>query len=46
MDTSTIILLLLGGVGGYFVGRWTTETRRAMFDRGNVWDNRKRYRGE
>lgn len=41
-----MILLLLGGVGGYFVGRWAAETRRAMFDRGVIWRNRRRYRDE
>ncbi|MEU6698821.1 hypothetical protein [Pseudonocardia sp. NPDC046786] len=44
MDIATILLLLLGGVGGFFVGRWSAETRRAHFDRNAVWNNRKRYR--
>lgn len=44
MDVATWLLLALGAVPGFFLGRWTAETRRARFDMGNVWTNRNRYR--
>lgn len=33
-----------GGIGGFFIGRWSAEFRRARFDQRQVWNGRKRYR--
>ena len=44
MDIATIVLLGLGGVGGFFVGRRSAEGRRARHDMRNVWNGRSRYR--
>lgn len=47
MDGSLIfvvLLLLIGGMVGFFVGRIRAEWGRARFDRHKVWASRKDYR--
>jgi hypothetical protein len=38
------VMLGLGGLLGFFVGRWSAETRRARFDMDRTWQGRKGYR--
>jgi hypothetical protein len=38
------VMLGLGGLLGFFVGRWTAETRRARSDMDKVWNARRGYR--
>jgi hypothetical protein len=43
IDTLWVVL----GVGvflGFFVGRWSAETFRALHDRKRIWDSRRNYR--
>ncbi|WP_156934778.1 hypothetical protein [Pseudonocardia spinosispora] len=43
--TSTLwIMLFIGAVPGYYLGRWRAENRRARFDQDNVWKGRHKYR--
>lgn len=45
MTTNTVWgMLLLGGAGGWFVGRWWAENARARFDQDRIWKARKNYR--
>lgn len=37
-------VLVLGGAGGWFVGRWWAERARAKFDQDRIWAARKNYR--
>jgi len=37
-------MLVLGGFGGWFVGRWRAENARARFDQRKTWNGRKNYR--
>lgn len=46
MDASVILLLLVGVVVGFYLGRWTTEFRRGRFDSSTAWNARRRYRGK
>jgi hypothetical protein len=39
------LILVIGLVGGYFIGRWRAENRRARHDMGRVWGSRRGYRG-
>lgn len=42
--TPEILLLLAGGVVGFWAGRVTAEVRRAKWDMSRVWSGRKNYR--
>lgn len=44
MDIATWLLLGLGAVPGFFLGRWSAEGRRARHDMRTVWNGRSRYR--
>lgn len=40
-------LLILIGIGcmfGFFIGRWRAENRRARFDMKRTWEGRRSYR--
>lgn len=38
------LMLGLGGLAGFFIGRWSAETRRARSDMDKVWKGRRGYR--
>jgi hypothetical protein len=38
---SVLGFLLLGGAGGWIVGRWWAENARARFDQRKTWEARK-----
>ncbi|MGH3719989.1 MAG: hypothetical protein ACRDRI_14345 [Pseudonocardiaceae bacterium] len=45
MTTDMVLgMLMLVGVGGWYVGRWRAENRRAHFDEHRIWHARKNYR--
>lgn len=44
MTNSMWVILVVGIVIGFFVGRWWAEFRRARFDMDRVWGSRKNYR--
>ncbi|MBV9730578.1 MAG: hypothetical protein JO309_14475 [Pseudonocardiales bacterium] len=45
MTTDMVLAtLLLGGAGGWFVGRWWAESARARYDMERNWKGRKNYR--
>jgi hypothetical protein len=45
MTTNTILVLLaLGGAGGWFFGRSWAEDRRAEYDMKRLWNQRQNYR--
>lgn len=44
MDTYSIMMIGVGAVGGFFVGRWSAEYRRARADMRGIWNGRKKYR--
>jgi hypothetical protein len=45
VTTETMFTILaLGGVGGWFVGRWWAEDARAKYDQQLIWDRRRNYR--
>jgi hypothetical protein len=44
MTTAMWLFLGIGGVGGFFVGRWWGETTRARYDMDRVWAARRNYR--
>jgi preprotein translocase subunit Sec63 len=44
MTNAMWVILVVGIVIGYFVGRWWAEVRRARFDMDRVWGSRKNYR--
>jgi hypothetical protein len=39
-----VLVLALGGLLGFFVGRWRAENRRARFDMERTWQGRRGYR--
>jgi hypothetical protein len=39
-----VVLLLLGGAGGFPLGVWWAEDTRARHDAKAVWDKRSAYR--
>jgi hypothetical protein len=39
------VMLGLGALLGFFVGRWSAEGRRARSDMDKVWKGRRGYRG-
>jgi hypothetical protein len=43
---SELIWLCLGAgaIGGFFLGRWSAESRRARDDMRKAWASRKNYR--
>ena len=44
VTTNIVFMLMVGGAGGWFVGRWRAENARARFDQQKTWDARKNYR--
>ncbi len=45
MTTEALLTILaLGGVGGWFVGRWWAEDTRAQYDQRLIWERRHNYR--
>jgi hypothetical protein len=38
------LLVAVGTIPGFYVGRWTAESGRARFDQKRVWDTRQNYR--
>lgn len=40
-----VVLLIIGVIVSYLLGRWRAENGRARADQRNVWKNRKNYRG-
>lgn len=45
MDITMVLLFVgIGTIPGFWVGRWSAETRRAHYDMDNVWNGRRRYR--
>jgi hypothetical protein len=44
MTEALWLMLALGALFGFFVGRWSAETRRARHDMGKVWEGRRGYR--
>jgi hypothetical protein len=41
---SILVLLLMGGIGGWYYGRMCAEDRRSEFDMEKNWNARKDYR--
>lgn len=39
-----MVFVGVGAVGGFLVGRWSAEVRRARYDARRLWDQRKNYR--
>ena len=46
MDVATVMLLVIGAVPGFLIGRWSAEYRRARADMRGIWKGRRRYRGK
>lgn len=46
MTVGDWLLVALGTIPGFYVGRWTAETGRARADMGKAWNGRKNYRSE
>ena len=44
MDPAMVVILAVGMLLGFWVGRWWGETRRARYDMKRTWDGRKGYR--
>lgn len=44
MDAIMIGWLIIGGVGGFYVGRWWAEDSRGHYEAERAWDNRSAYR--
>lgn len=42
--TPEILLLLVGGVGGFWAGRWWAETGRGRHDARRAWRGRRDWR--
>ena len=42
--TQTLVLILIGTIPGYFVGRWRAEVGRARADARRAWAGRASYR--
>jgi hypothetical protein len=40
-----LVLIGIGCVLGFFIGRWRTENRRARVDMKRTWEGRRGYRG-
>jgi hypothetical protein len=38
------LLMAIGTIPGFYVGRWTAESRRAHHDMDRTWNGRKNYR--
>ena len=41
-----VLLILVGVVLGFYLGRWSAEFRRARADMNGIWGGRRRYRGK
>jgi hypothetical protein len=44
VDTATWVLLIIGMIPGFYLGRWRAESRRAHFDQDRVWASQEAYR--
>jgi hypothetical protein len=44
MTEALWLMLALGVVLGFLIGRWTAENRRARFDMDKTWQSRRNYR--
>lgn len=44
MDIASWLLLALGAIPGFWLGRRSAENRRARFDMNNTWNGRAKYR--
>lgn len=44
MESGLWLLLVVGAVLGFYLGRWRAENKRARVDMERVWDNRRSYR--
>lgn len=44
MATALIVVLVVGLVLGFGVGRWWAERARALYDMRQVWAGQRRYR--
>ena len=44
VDTATWVLLVIGMIPGFYLGRWRAEGRRARFDQDRVWASKDAYR--
>jgi hypothetical protein len=44
VDSAIWVILIIGVLIGFYLGRWRTEGRRARFDQDRVWDSRANYR--
>jgi len=44
VDTATWVLLIIGMIPGFYLGRWRAESRRAHFDQDRVWASKDLYR--
>jgi hypothetical protein len=44
MTTATWLLMAVGSIPGFFVGRRTAEFGRARYDQKRVWAQRQNYR--
>lgn len=40
------LLMAIGSIPGFYVGRWTAETGRARHDMDKTWNGRKNYWSE
>jgi hypothetical protein len=46
VENALWLMLVIGVFIGWFLGRWTAETRRARSDMNRVWNSRKNYRDD
>ena len=44
VDSAIWVILIIGMVLGFYLGRWRTENRRARFDQDRIWKSRDTYR--
>jgi hypothetical protein len=46
MTAGDWMLLLVGMIPGFYVGRWSAERGRARYDGKRAWNQRQNYRRE
>lgn len=46
VENALWLVLVIGVFIGWFLGRWTAESRRARSDMNRVWNSRKNYRDD
>ncbi len=46
MDFYTLVMLGAGASGGFMIGQWVADIRRARFHMSKVWKNRNDYHRE